>query len=96
MTHIEVVHIVAERLGLSQRKAHDLVEVTVRAIAETLGGYVGISIPDLGTFGSHVRPQRRAYSPYYEDLVLLPSKRAVFFHPSASLKADVRNVEIAG
>lgn len=95
MTHTEVVQTLAHRLGLSQRKAHDLLNSTVAALSNTLGNQTGVTVPGLGTFGTHIRRSHRAYSPFHKRLVILPAKRAVFFHPGAGLKANVRDMEVA-
>jgi DNA-binding protein HU-beta len=96
MTHTDVVQILAQRLDISQRQAHDLLKATVSTVTDTLSDEKGVTIPDLGTFGTHVRQQHKAYNPSYKGLVLLPTKRVVSFHPGTGLKGDISDVEVAG
>lgn len=96
MTHTEVVQALSERMDLSQRKTHYLLESTIKELSVLLIDQGSLTIPDLGTFGSHVRKQHKAYDPANKRLVILPTKRAVHFHPSTLLKNDVYDVEVAG
>ena len=94
MTHTEVVQILSDQLGLSQRKARTLLDATIDTLIQTLENQTGVTIPDLGTFGTHVRRQHKAYSPFNQSLVILPTKRTIFFHPSSILKEDIRDTEL--
>ncbi|UCH09619.1 MAG: HU family DNA-binding protein [Fidelibacterota bacterium] len=94
MTHTEVVQTLARRLDISQRQAHDLLKDTVSLLTETLSEEKGVTIPDLGTFGTHIRQQHKAYNPSYKGLIILPTKRVVSFHPGTGLKGDLSDVEV--
>ena len=96
MTHTEIVQILARRLDISQRQARDLLKATVSSLTETLSDEKGVTIPDLGTFGTHIRQQHKAYNPSYKGLVILPTKRVVSFHPSTGLKGDISDAEVTG
>jgi nucleoid DNA-binding protein len=96
MTHTDVVLALAERMDLSQRKAHQLLESTIKELSDLLIDRGSLTIPELGTFGSHVRQQHKAYDPANNRQVILPTKRAVHFHPGTLLKNDVYDVEVAG
>jgi nucleoid DNA-binding protein len=96
MTHNEVVQALAERMDLSQRKAHHLLQTTIKELSNVLINNGALTIPDLGTFGSHIRKQHKAYNPANRRLVMLPTKRAVHFHPGILLKSDLHDVEVTG
>ena len=96
MTHAEVVQALAERMDLSQRKTHHLLESTIKELSDLLINHEGLTIPDLGTFGSHIRKQHKAFDPANKQLVILPTKRAVHFHPGTLLKSDLQDVEVSG
>jgi nucleoid DNA-binding protein len=96
MTHNDVVLALAERMDLSQRKTHHLLESTIKELSHLLIDQGSLTIPELGTFGSHVRKRHKAYDPANKRLVILPTKRAVHFHPGTLLKNDIYDVEVAG
>jgi DNA-binding protein HU-beta len=94
MNQSELIGILSQRMGLSRRTARYLFQATVRGINTTLGNHSGISIPGLGTFGTHIRHKRKTYSPYHKSMMDLPPKRTVFFHPSVGLKSEIKDVEV--
>ncbi|UCD38043.1 MAG: HU family DNA-binding protein [Fidelibacterota bacterium] len=96
MTHTELVQSLARSLDLSQRQAHDLLKATVDTLRDTLSHQTGVTIPELGTFGTHVRREHKAYNPFEKRMVILPTRRVVSFHPSTGLKGDVRDAEVTG
>ncbi|MCK4579071.1 MAG: HU family DNA-binding protein [Candidatus Marinimicrobia bacterium] len=94
MNNSELVKILAQRVSLSQKETRSLLDKSVETLADTLGDYIGFSIPDLGTFGTHIREERQAYDLNMKSHVILPPKRLVEFSPAVGLKADIKDVEV--
>ncbi len=94
MNNSEIIKILAQRTGLTLKETKQLCKQTVEVFSETLGHYVGFSIPDLGTFGTHIREARQAYDLNRKSHVLLPPKRLVSFSPAVGLKDEIKEVVV--
>lgn len=91
----ELYQEVAKRLQISQADATHCTRALVDALHEVLEENMGVSIPDIGTFDSHVREERKSYIPHYGSYMILPPKRVVDFRPASSLKSFAENIEVA-
>ncbi len=94
MTTNEVVKALADRWDLSQAETRRLLDRLVNILKEYLAEGKSITIPELGTFGTHTREERKSYNPHYEQYMLLPPKRVVDFTPSEGLKEDMKELEV--
>lgn len=90
MNNSDVVQALADHWDMSQAETRRLLDTIVDTFKDNLAKGVGFTIPDLGTFGTHTRSERRAYNPHYKQFMLLPPKRVVDFKPSKGLKDDLK------
>lgn len=94
MNNSEILKLLAKRNGLTLKETKKLLKQMVGVFSDTLGNYVGFSIPDLGTFGTHIREARQAYDLNRQAHVFLPPKRLVSFSPAAGLKDEIKEIEV--
>ncbi|MCH8838573.1 MAG: HU family DNA-binding protein [Candidatus Marinimicrobia bacterium] len=94
MNNSEILKLLAKRNGLTLKETKKLLKQMVGVFSDTLGNYVGFSIPDLGTFGTHIREARQAYDLNRQAHVLLPPKRLVSFSPAVGLKDEIKEIEV--
>ncbi|MCH7939079.1 MAG: HU family DNA-binding protein, partial [Candidatus Marinimicrobia bacterium] len=94
MNNSEILKLLAQRNGLTLKETKKLLKQMVTVFSDTLGNYVGFSIPDLGTFGTHIREARQAYDLNRQAHVLLPPKRLVSFSPAVRLKDEIKEIEV--
>ncbi|MCH7529424.1 MAG: HU family DNA-binding protein, partial [Candidatus Marinimicrobia bacterium] len=94
MNNSEILKLLAKRNGLTLKETKKLLKQMVTVFSDTLGNYVGFSIPDLGTFGTHIREARQAYDLNRQAHVLLPPKRLVSFSPAVGLKDEIKEIEV--
>lgn len=90
MNSSEVIKRLSIRLGLSQRETRRLLKHSTEILQKTLDRDLSFTIPGLGTFGTHLQSERKAYNPYHKTFMMLPPKRVVYFHPSSVLKNHVK------
>jgi nucleoid DNA-binding protein len=86
----EVIKRLSGRLALSQRETRRLLKRSAQILQKTLDRDLSFTIPGFGTFGTHLKPERKAYNPYRKTFMMLPPKRVVYFHPSSVLKGHVK------
>lgn len=94
MNNSEILKLLAQRNGLTLKETKKLLKQMVTVFSDTLGNYVGFSIPDLGTFSTHIREARQAYDLNRQAHVLLPPKRLVSFSPAVGLKDEIKEIEV--
>ncbi len=94
MTNAEFVERLSDRLGQSRAEIKRLIKAGNKTMRHMLDKDVGITIPGLGTFHTHLVQPRKSYDPYHKHYLLLPKKRVIQFHPSTSLKDDVKQTRI--
>ncbi len=93
MKNSELVKTLAQRSDLTQKETRQLLKQSVKVFSDRLGDYIGFSIPDLGTFTTHIREERQAYDLNRRSHVILPPKRLVSFSPAVTLKDEIKDVE---
>ena len=94
MNSSEILKLLAQRNGLALKETKQLLKQMVTVFSDTLGNYVSFSIPDLGTFSTHIREARQAYDLNRQAHVLLPPKRLVSFNPAVRLKDEIKEIEV--
>lgn len=90
MNSSEVVKLLSERLGQTQREIRLLLKRSTEIFKKTLDEDISFTLPKLGTFETHFRQERKAYNPYYKKIIMLAPKRVVSFHPSSVLKDHIK------
>ena len=91
MNHNEFIKSLSERTGQSQREIRRLLGHITETFQKTLDEDFRFTIPRLGTFGTRIRPKRKAYHPHLKKYMMLPPKRIVFFNTSSVLKKIVKD-----
>jgi len=86
----EVIKRLSERLVLPERETKRLLKHSTEMLQKILDRDISFTIPGFGTLGTHLQPERKAYSPYHKRFMMLPQKRVVNFHPSSVLKGHVK------
>ena len=93
MNYGDYVKNVAKRMDLSQDETKRLIKTSFETIVGALDAGENFTIPGLGTFGTKIREQHKAYSPYYNKFMLLPKKRIVTYYPSSTMKDKMNKGE---
>lgn len=93
MNTTEVVAALAESRDMSKAETRRLLDIILHTFSDSLAKGHSFTIPGLGTFGTHIRNERRSYNPHYKQYMMLPPKRVVDFSPSKGLKEDLKQVE---
>ncbi|WP_181219553.1 HU family DNA-binding protein [Bacillus subtilis] len=90
MNKTEFVGAVAEKLGVSKKKATPKVEAVFNGIVETLAKGESIKIPGVGTFEVRERAARKGRNPQTGEEIDIPATKAPAFKPAKSLKDAVK------
>lgn len=93
MTYKELIDRVSENRDIPKSQAREMIDSLFETIGEVLEDGSGVSIPELGTFRTKTKEERKVYSPHHETFIMVPPKRVVDFSPSASLKENLKFVE---
>jgi len=94
MNTSDLVAALAESNNMTQADTRRLIDAVVETFKDNLAQGVSFTIPELGTFDTHTRKERKTFNPYYEKYMMLPPKRVVDFRPSKRLKEDVKEVDL--
>lgn len=94
MNNSDLVSALAESLDMSQAETRRLLDTVVTIFKDNLAKDVSFTVPELGTFDTRTRKQRKAFNPHYRKYMMLPPKRVVDFRPSKGLKEDLKEIEL--
>ncbi|MCK5146549.1 HU family DNA-binding protein [bacterium] len=90
MTHAEIIKELSTRLEISQAEVKRLLHSSVSIMRDLLDKDLGMTLPGLGTFFVGENQRRRGFSPRIMKYLLLPPKRKIKFHPSTTIKDDLK------
>lgn len=90
MNTSDLVAALAKNWDMSKTETRKLLDIIVQTFNDKLAEGNSFSIPDLGTFSTSTREERKSYNPHYEQYMKLPPKRVVDFSPSKGLKEDLK------
>ena len=79
---------------MSKAETRRLLDLITDTLKDHLAEGRSFTVPDLGTFGTHTREERKSYNPHYEQYMMLPPKRVVDYTPSKGLKEDLKHLDI--
>ena len=88
----EFIKELSERLHLPQKEVHQLLKAINETMLEALDSGKAVSIQKLGNFSVRKSESRKIFSPKLKKHVLTPPKKTLEFHPSISLKQQVKNI----
>lgn len=92
MTKKEIVKTISERIGLTQLKTKEMVQLTFDAIVDTLVEDARIELRNFGVFQVKKRKARKARNPRTGDKVEVPPKNVVTFKPGKEMEERVRQM----
>ncbi len=89
----ELSDTVAEKLGISRKRAMRTVNAVLRVISDLLRDKGKVAVKGFGTFESRTRKGRAYKHPKTGESVVVPDKGTVVFKPSKNLLAKVHGKE---
>jgi integration host factor subunit beta len=92
VTKKEIVKQIAERVELTQLKTKEIVQLTFKAIVDTLIEEKRIELRNFGVFEVKQRKARKARNPRTGDRVDVPPKNVVTFKPGKEMEERVRRM----
>jgi integration host factor subunit beta len=92
VTKKEIVKQISDRIGLTQLKTKEIVQLTFDAIVDTLLEVGRIELRNFGVFEVKQRKARKARNPRTGARVDVPPKFVVTFKPGKEMEARVRNM----
>ena len=92
MTKKEIVKQISERIGLTQLKTKEIVQLTFDAIVDTLLADKRIELRNFGVFEVKQRKARKARNPRTGEKVDVPPKNVVTFKPGKEMEERVRQM----
>jgi len=94
VTKKEIVKQISEKLGLTQLKTKEIVQLTFDAIVETLLSERRIELRNFGVFEVKRRKARKARNPRTGDKVDVGPKNVVTFKPGKEMEEKIRQLEM--
>src|SRR6516225_6143156 len=95
VTKKEIVKQISDRIGLTQLKTKEIVQLTFDAIVDTLLADKRIELRNFGVFEVKLRKARKARNPRTGDKVDVPPKHVVTFKPGKEMEERVRQMNEA-
>src|SRR5712691_7747404 len=92
VTKKEIVRQISERIGMTQLKTKEIVQLTFDAIVDTLLEDKRIELRNFGVFEVKQRKARKARNPRTGERVDVPPKNVVTFKPGKEMEERVRQM----
>jgi nucleoid DNA-binding protein len=92
VTKKEIVKQISDRIGLTQLKTKEIVQLTFDAIVDTLLEDKRIELRNFGVFEVKLRKARKARNPRTGEKVDVPPKNVVTFKPGKEMEERVRRL----
>ncbi len=89
MTKADLVEIVFEKVGLSKKEAHDIIEIIFDSVKDSFKAGESVKIPGFGTFNVRSKQARRGRNPQTGEELEITPRRVLTFKASNQLKAAV-------
>ncbi len=86
MNKAELVEEVAGKVGLTKKKAGNVVDAITSAITDSLARNEKVTLVGFGTFQVMERKARKGMNPQTGKTIEIPAKRAPKFRPGMSLR----------
>jgi len=91
LTKAELAELLFQSLGLNKREAKDVVESVFAEIRDTLVRGDAVKLSGFGNFQVRSKPARPGRNPRTGEIVPIPARRVVTFHPSPKLRRTVED-----
>lgn len=89
MTAAELVKALAQRLGVSQLQARQLLDGYLAAIGRQLRERNTVVLRNFGSFSLREVPEKRAYLPSRREFCVIPAHQKLYFKPAEKLRQAV-------
>jgi len=89
LTKAELADLLFQKVGLNKREAKDMVESLFDEIRDTLARGEMVKLSGFGNFQLRDKPPRPGRNPKTGELIPIPARRVVTFHPSQKLRRTV-------
>lgn len=86
MTKADLVEIIFEKVGLSKKEAHDIIEIIFDTIKESFIEGESVKVSGFGTFNVRKKNSRRGRNPKTGEEIEITPRRVLTFRPSNQLK----------
>src|SRR5437762_11111265 len=93
VTKKEIVKQISDRIGLTQLKTKEIVQLTFDAIVDTLLEAGRIELRNFGVFEVKLRKPRKARNPRTGERVDVEAKMVVTFKPGKEMEDRVRQLD---
>lgn len=89
MNKTDLVKVIAEKLGLTQKDVSAVIDEFVEVSTNALKKGQEVSLPGLGKLAVAKRAARTSMNPRTKELVKVPARKAPVFKPAKALKDAV-------
>jgi len=96
LTKAELADLLFQCVGLNKREAKDMVESVFTEIRDTLARGEAVKLSGFGNFQVRDKPPRPGRNPKTGELIPIPARRVVTFHPSQKLRRTAQSQDEAG
>lgn len=93
MTKKQIVQHIAEKVGVTQGQAQEIIQSVFDGITDTLVREGRIELRNFGIFEVRKRQARKARNPRTGQVVKVPARIVVTFKPGREMQERVRQVE---
>jgi nucleoid DNA-binding protein len=93
VTKKEIVKQISEKLGMTQLKTKEIVQLTFDAVIDTLLAEKRIELRNFGVFEVKRRKARKARNPRTGEKVDVPPKSVVTFKPGKEMEERIRKLD---
>jgi nucleoid DNA-binding protein len=91
MTKKDLARVISERVGITQKQAHEYVQRVLGTVLETLATEERVELRNFGIFEVQQRAARKARNPRTGEQVDVPEKYVVTFKPGRVMQQRVEN-----
>lgn len=89
MNKIELVKVVADKTGLTQKEVSTVVEEMLNTVVADLAKGNEVAIAGFGKFVVKTRAARESINPRTKEVIKVPACKAVAYKPSKAIKEAV-------
>jgi len=89
LTKAELAELLFQKVGLNKREAKDVVESIFSEIRDRLARGEAVKLSGFGNFQIRNKPPRPGRNPKTGELIPIPARNVVTFHPSQKLRRTV-------
>ncbi len=90
MNKVELVALVADRLGITKKMAEEAYDIAVEAIKQELADGEKVNLTGLGTFEVRNRVARNGRNPRTGEDIVVPAQKTPAFRAGKALKDAVK------